>query len=73
MGADNSRIFSPSEEEDAIYSHYRRMGVERKEATSTTIDIGFAIRASTPNEGGRLKDFSNAELHSVVSRTRTLL
>lgn len=70
MGADNSRIFSPSEDDDAIYTHYRRMGAERKEATSTTIDIGFAIRASTPSEGGRLlKDFSNAELYSVVSRT----
>ena len=46
MGADNSRLFSPSEE-DEFYPHgYRKTGSERKEATTTTIDVGFAIRAS---------------------------
>lgn len=46
MGADNSRLFSPSEE-DEFYPHgHRKMGSERKEATTTTIDVGFAIRAS---------------------------
>ena len=48
MGADSSRLFSPSEEEDFYSSHsYRRMSSERREATSTTIDIGFAIRAGS--------------------------
>ena len=51
MGADNSRLFSPSEEEDFPVHGYRRMRSERREATSTTIDIGFAIRARSCKAG----------------------
>ena len=68
MGGDNSRLFSPSEDED-FYSHsYRRMSTERKEATSTTIDVGFAIRATKAgsSRSGPLKRFSDG-LRGVVS------
>ena len=69
MGGDNSRLFSPSEDED-FYSHgYRRMNSERKEATSTTIDVGFSIRAPKAGSSGsgQLKRLSDG-LPGVVSR-----
>ena len=64
MGADSSRLFSPTEDED-LHSHsYRRTNSERREATSTTIDIGFAIRARRASDGGStpLKSVSDGEL-----------
>lgn len=69
MGADNSRIFSPSEDEDAFYGRsYRRMGSGRKEATSTTIDMGFAIHASKASGGnGLLSDGEFSMLGAMVS------
>ena len=51
MGADNSRLFSPSEEDDFPIHGYRRVRSERREATSTVIDVGFAIRARSCKAG----------------------
>ena len=68
MGADNSRMFSPTEDED-LYSHsYRRTYSVRRKATTTTIDVGFAIRASSPKapESGLLKDISDGETRGTV-------
>ena len=54
MGADTSRIYSPSEDEDGFYSRSFRRGLVggRKETTTTTIDVGFAIRARKTSAGG---------------------
>lgn len=51
MGADNSRLFSPSEEDHFPVHGYKRMRSERREATSTIIDVGFAIRARSCKAG----------------------
>ena len=67
MGADNSRLLSHTEEED-VYSHTcRRSGSERREATSTTIDIGFAIRARKPSPRRSLSDGELGVLKRMVS------
>ena len=47
MGADTSRLFSPTEDEDPFYSHSARFFSERTETTSTTVDIGFPTRADS--------------------------
>ena len=66
MGADNSRLFSPSEEDDFYGGHgYKRMSSERREATSTTIDIGFAIRARSCKA---LDGSCSGEQHGVLQR-----
>ena len=68
MGADGSRLFSPSEEEEGIFS-YRGLTefIEQKEPTTTTIDIGFAIRSNgVPKKG----NFRLGALHRTVSQPR---
>ena len=47
MGADSSRLFSPTEDEDPFYSRSARFFSERIETTSTTVDIGFPTRADS--------------------------
>ena len=55
MGADNSRIYSPSEDEEWWYNRSNYLlSSEGKEPTTTTIDIGFAIRANGVPKNGDL-------------------
>lgn len=55
MGADNSRIYSPSEDEEWWYNRSNHLlSGEGKEPTTTTIDIGFAIRANGVAKNGDL-------------------